>query len=343
MSLQAAATMNAGLQNEVSRGSSSSSATRSRQSPSSSRRRSTVLMNLQVNDPTVPAPGEMVNENQNSANGVGPSSPRPSNASPMLLPRSPHHSRTPSLGELHQELEEEQEAQVNRLLQMIRQQQLQLQQLQAAQGTGQSADDTSAISDRSGTQNSQAASTPHSGLPIPSGSFSQSGSTPQSGLPMPSGSFSQSPRQIHPRSSFDMARADLHRRSRTPSRGTSQGASPRLRAASISAVDLGEGSTLSGRDESAFYQAETQMLVRENQMLKHRVRELEKQLTEAQITPSARHESGHRSSLAQASAEAQAISARHEPGRRSSLAHASSAEGHVSASASASSNPSKNA
>jgi len=33
---------------------------------------------------------------------------------------------------------------------------------------------------------------------------------------------------------------------------------------------------LSGRDESAFYQAETQMLVRENQMLKHRIRELGK-------------------------------------------------------------------
>lgn len=72
-------------------------------------------MNLQVNDPNVPAPGEMVPENENNANnanGVGPSSPRPSHGSPMILPRDPHHSRTPSLGELHQELEEEQEAQV---------------------------------------------------------------------------------------------------------------------------------------------------------------------------------------------------------------------------------------
>lgn len=156
MSLQAAATMNAGLQNEVSRGkttvnprvhpilfsravvgssnqfeptesralttskigsssATSSSAARSRQSPNSGRRRSTVLMNLQANDPNIPAPGEMVSENQNNANstnGAGPSSPRPSNGSPMILPRDPHHSRTPSLGELHQELEEEQEAQV---------------------------------------------------------------------------------------------------------------------------------------------------------------------------------------------------------------------------------------
>jgi cell division septum initiation protein DivIVA len=37
---------------------------------------------------------------------------------------------------------------------------------------------------------------------------------------------------------------------------------------------------LGSRDESAFYQAETQMLVRENQMLRHRVRELERQLSE---------------------------------------------------------------
>lgn len=143
---------------------------------------------------------------------------------------------------------------------MIRQQQLQIQQYQAAQGnTGTSTDDTSAISDRSTAPSSQA---------VP---------TPLSGLPMPSGSFSQSPRAPHPRSSFDIARADLNRRSRTPSRGTSQGASPRLRATSVSAADLGDGMmTLSGRDESAFYQAETQMLVRENQMLRHRIRELGK-------------------------------------------------------------------
>ena len=67
-----------------------------------------------------------------------------------------------------------------------------------------------------------------------------------------------------------MARADLQqRRSRTPSRG----ASPRLRSTSIGG-ESGEQWVLGGRDESAFYQAETQMLVRENQMLRHRVREL---------------------------------------------------------------------
>lgn len=65
-----------------------------------------------------------------------------------------------------------------------------------------------------------------------------------------------------------MARADLQRRSRTPSRG----ASPRLRSTSISA-ESGDW-VLGGRDESAFYQAETQMLTRENQMLRHRIRDL---------------------------------------------------------------------
>lgn len=44
------------------------------------------------------------------------------------------------------------------------------------------------------------------------------------------------------------------------------------------------------RDESAFYQAETQMLTRENQMLKYRIRQLEQQLAEAD--PQARVDGG---------------------------------------------------
>lgn len=82
------------------------------------------------------------------------------------------------------------------------------------------------------------------------------------------GSYSRSP--VFPRGSMEMARAEMHRRSRTPSRG----ASPRLRATSIS-QESGDW-VLGGRDESAFYQAETQMLTRENQMLRHRIRDLGK-------------------------------------------------------------------
>ncbi|KAI0903625.1 hypothetical protein F4823DRAFT_568512 [Ustulina deusta] len=279
ISLQAAATVNAGLQHEPGRRPSSSSLSRQRQSPQAGRRRSAVLMNLQLNDPTLPAPGELVaggvnnnnnannNSNSNNSNNSNNNnsilrtmSPQPlSLSSPLLTGRDPHHNRAPSLGELHQELEAEQEAQVNRLLQMIRQQQLQLQQLQAAQGQAQStvaAEDPPSTSDRST-------------------SMSHPPSVPPS-LPTPSGSIPRSPSVSHPRSSFDLARDALHRRSRTPSRGASL---PRLRSTSIS--QEGEPHLSGVRDETTYYQAETQSLIRENQMLRHRIRELERQISEA--------------------------------------------------------------
>ncbi|KAI0406857.1 hypothetical protein F4802DRAFT_595863 [Xylaria palmicola] len=258
ISLQAAATMNAGLQHEAGRRTSSSSLSRQRHSPQAGRRRSAVLMNIQLNDPALPAPGEMIPEagaNPHHSTMI----PQPLTPSPLLTGRDPHHNRTPSLGELHQELEAEQEAQVNRLLQMIRQQQLQLQQLQAAQGQSHStvaAEDQPSTADRSAP-----VAYPPSMLPS---------------LPTPSGSIPRSPSVSHPRSSFDIARDALHRRSRTPSRGAP---SPRLRSTSISQES---DQHLSGvRDETTYYQAETQSLMRENQMLRHRIRELERQLNEA--------------------------------------------------------------
>ncbi|KAI0011020.1 hypothetical protein F4779DRAFT_263962 [Xylariaceae sp. FL0662B] len=254
VSLQAAATMNAGLQHEPTRRSSSSSLSRNRHSPQTGRRRSVVMMNLQLNDPSLPGPGEMVAESGNiSAHGAP--SPQPISAPPLLTGGDPHHNRAPSLGELHQELEAEQEAQVNRLLQMIRQQQIQLQQLQASQGQSQTsvaAEDTTPTSERSIS------------MPTPP--------------PAPSTSTPRSPIASHPRSSFDMARDALHRRSRTPSRGAT---SPRMRSASISTLEMGAPHLIGVRDESAYYQAETQSLIRENQMLRHRIRELERQLSDA--------------------------------------------------------------
>ncbi|RYP73501.1 hypothetical protein DL769_004215 [Monosporascus sp. CRB-8-3] len=261
ISLQAAATMNAGLQHEPQRRSSSSSLSRSRQSPQTGRRRSSVLMNLQLNDPTLPGPGEMVAEERLNRMVHSPQPMAASPRSPFLPGGDPHHNRTPSLGELHQELEAEQEAQVNRLLQQIRQQQLELQRLQAAQGHGQ----TAVAPDE----------------PTPSSERSSYPATPQP-FPPPVTSAPRSPAVSHPRSSFDMAREALHRRSRTPSRGAT---SPRLRRASLGG-DNGEPTGLPGRDESAFYQAETQSLIRENQMLRHRIRELERQLAETHATSS---------------------------------------------------------
>jgi hypothetical protein len=89
-------------------GSSSSSATRNRQPSHTGRRRSTVLMNLQLNDPALPPPGEMINEGA----AYRATSPQSMAGSPIIGSVDLHHYRTPSLGEIHQELEQEQEAQV---------------------------------------------------------------------------------------------------------------------------------------------------------------------------------------------------------------------------------------
>ncbi|KAL2061620.1 hypothetical protein VTL71DRAFT_6997 [Oculimacula yallundae] len=253
-SLQAAAAMNAGLQQEGSRRSSSSSITRTRQSSHTGRRRSTVLMNLQLNDPSLPSPGEMVNEPHISHRTASPHS---LTGSPIIPTGDPHH-RAPSLGEIHQEIEQEQEAQVNRLLQMIRLQQQELQQLQTSRGTSDHNHAQPAVIDES--------------TPTSERSMSFSNQNVRHSIM----STPRSPTAVHPRSSFDIARADLqHRQSRTPSRT----ASPRMRSTSISG-EGGETWNLGGRDESAFYQAETQMMVRENQMLRQRIRELERQVSE---------------------------------------------------------------
>lgn len=139
----------------------------------------------------------------------------------------------------------------NRLLQMIRQQQIELQRLQTTNAT-LAQEGSSAISERSGHGTPQNASSMPTITPI--------------------GSHPRSPILPHHRGSTD------HRRSRTPSRG----ASPRLRSTSISAES--SDWALGGRDESAFYQAETQMLTRENQMLRHRIRDLGKTYYSAAFT-----------------------------------------------------------
>ncbi|KAK8118667.1 uncharacterized protein PG998_003293 [Apiospora kogelbergensis] len=77
---------------------------------------------------------------------------------------SHHRDRAPSLGELHQELEAEQEAQVNRLLQMIRLQQVQLQHLQGSQGQPPS---TVAAEDGTPTSELSSSLPQHQGVPTP--------------------------------------------------------------------------------------------------------------------------------------------------------------------------------
>lgn len=102
-SLAAAATLNAGLQNDERRDSQGSL----RGSQAFDRRRNSVRMSLSLNDPALPAPGEMVPTSGSRGPRRGSLSQAPHS------PGSPNrHIRAPSIGELHQELEAEQEAQV---------------------------------------------------------------------------------------------------------------------------------------------------------------------------------------------------------------------------------------
>jgi hypothetical protein len=244
-SLAATAAMNAGIQNEETRRSSSGSM---RREVERARRRSSIRMNLNLNDPAVPAPGEM-QRSPSAARSRGP-------------PQSPHHERHPSLGELHQEIEYEQEGQVNRLLNMIRQQQAQISTLQAnqQQPSSSAVDDSTPTSERS-------MSLPQSGQP----SYATMSPLPISPLPMATN---------QPRSHSPFGLGSISRQSSFAdrSRGGSHTGSPALRPMSGAGGvhdynDMLPGSA-TGRDESAFYQAETQNLTRENQMLKLRIREL---------------------------------------------------------------------
>jgi len=98
-SLHAAAAINAGLQ----RSPSSNTA-----SLSQARRRSSLAANM--NNPAIPGPGEMQPVSAGHAIGSPPTSRSPMNYA------DPNHHRAPSLGQIHQELENEQEAQVVRMV-----------------------------------------------------------------------------------------------------------------------------------------------------------------------------------------------------------------------------------
>jgi len=234
-SLAAAATINAGLHRSPSR-----------TSPSLERRRSYLLNTISHNDPSIPAPGEMQQSNGGS--------PRLGRRSFSLNTADPHHTRQPSLGELHQELENEQESQVNRLLQMIRAQQHEL-----ATVRRQHNDASPTLSDANGL--------PTPPTPASADTFSPTTHAATGGYPP------HRPRQ----QSF--SRDSSARISFTGT--SSRGASPALRPQSGSLGPLTEDLLLGGtRDECSFYQAETSNLTRENQMLKHRIAELERQIAE---------------------------------------------------------------
>ena len=97
-SLQAAAATNAGLHRTSGNLGSNIS---------QERRRSSVAANLILHDPALPGPGEMQSSRTHRGSNVSlPRSP--------LLTADPYHQHHQSLGQLHQQIESEQEAQVVR-------------------------------------------------------------------------------------------------------------------------------------------------------------------------------------------------------------------------------------
>ncbi|KAF2004588.1 hypothetical protein P154DRAFT_403240, partial [Amniculicola lignicola CBS 123094] len=260
--------LNAGIQHEDARRTSSGSVRRDFER---ARRRSSIRLNLNLNDPAVPAPGEM--QMSPAGRSHGP-----------WAPSSPHHERAPSLGELHQELEYEQEGQVNRLLNMIRQQQTQILTLQSNQPPSSAVDDSTPTSERS-------MSLPPSHTPT---------HPPLHPLSQPT---SVLPSHAHPRSRSPYGNIpSRHSSIADRSRGSSHTGSPALRpmpgGPSESSEWLPGSAGAVNRDESTFYQAETQNLTRENQMLKLRIRELERQLSELNPTSGITHTPVRSSSLA---------------------------------------------
>ncbi|KAJ5923869.1 hypothetical protein N7466_008056 [Penicillium verhagenii] len=217
----------------------------------SERRRSAAGMNLNQNEsPSASGnhgEGPWPDHRSSIGHAFRTASPT-SHGSPVFATADPHHQRAPSLGELHQELEQEQEAQVNRLLQMIRSQQAQLQQLQQHQpGASTAVVDELTPSERS----------------------------PSFSLPMPP--------PVQPSSSrLSISSVSNRRSSRPPSQATSPSLQPLDSSRGLESTEtfppLQSSSRRGSRDENAYYQAETAMLSRENQMLRQRIRELERQI-----------------------------------------------------------------
>ncbi|KAJ5339772.1 hypothetical protein N7452_006500 [Penicillium brevicompactum] len=217
----------------------------------SEQRRSVAGINLNLND--MQANSEAPADHRSSMGHAFRTASPPSHGSPVFATADPHHQRAPSLGELHQELEQEQEAQVNRLLQMIRSQQAQLHQYQQNQPQ-QNPQSSAAIDDTTPSSERSAFFPPGPAPPPASNRLSISSSFSNRRLSRPSSQTtspnlrpldSRGPEGVEP---FPGLRDNLSRRG--------------------------------SRDESAFYQAEASSLGRENLLLRQRIRELERQIGE---------------------------------------------------------------
>ncbi|EED15447.1 conserved hypothetical protein [Talaromyces stipitatus ATCC 10500] len=245
-----------------------------RPSISEGRRRSHLNLNDSPSAAAIAGTDHHEHRSPSFSNYFRTASPSSLGGSPIIATGDPHHQRAPSLGELHQELEQEQEAQVNRLLQMIRQQQLQLQQLQLQQQQGSSSTSGTAVVDDNNnlTPNSERSHQFPTIPPLPTPGVSRSSTV-----------------HSHSHSPFSTRRG---------SRGSETAATayqpfyPLPNAPpSDSVFDLSDvldrqqhDSSIAARrgslDDNAYYQAEIASLNRDNRMLRARIRVLERQIAE---------------------------------------------------------------
>jgi len=299
--LAAAASVNASM-----RAGSPGPATTARDSAAS--RRKSVVADLAMADDRLPPPAEIATsdrkpslsesmhkvpslsfrDNNSTSPAVSPNpfaersrgsrtgSPRMSGIEPTRTSMStsdPFRQRAPSIGEVHQQMEQEQEAQVNRLLLQIHQQQMQIDALKRqSPNADTSTGSSTAISDDISSQVSTPLITPTSNPirapPTPERAHSSGSASTTTASTMPAargspslGALSRPPRSSSPMS-FSLNKTGSSRTSSRP-------ASPSVRSIQLSGAP--------GPDEAKYWQAEAGNLERENAILKARIMELERQ------------------------------------------------------------------
>jgi hypothetical protein len=197
--------------------------------------------------------------------GITPSfsaSPPALGSTQLVSNGDPNHQRNLSFSEIHDELEQEQEAQVNRMMRMIRNQQLYLDQIrmQCESGSGHNSQLTFVIGVPNDLHEREAFDIPQSNvITSESASYLPTSPTRPSCPPTPRSPTSRSLTHGTYANNF------------TPSPLLSDRGSPRL-----AGIRRGRRSI---DDELNYYEAEASWLARENQMLRMRVRKLEKQIT----------------------------------------------------------------
>ncbi|KAF3903132.1 hypothetical protein ABW21_db0205994 [Orbilia brochopaga] len=204
-----------------------------------------------------------------------PSLTRTPSASSSVSGGVPTRHRPANVAEFHQELEREQEGVVNRLLGQI----TRVAQNVAATHPGTNPDDIAAAA-------VPLSASPQLPAPIHSHHHSHSHSHPPSVTDMPSSlspaigrSRSPAPSGHHPYSHHHNTSHSRHNSLSTRSRTSSRTSSPLLlpvgMESSVWPQTANDPFLMGGRDEVAFYKVETDMLLRENEMLKRRIKELE--------------------------------------------------------------------